>query len=67
MRQEIMKHPLLLDHRTEEEKKADVPVVVIRVVNLATLHNAACMGMGGNGCKRHGDEIRPLKEHQGAL
>lgn len=34
MRQEIERHPLLIDHRTEEEKKEQVPTVVIRVVCL---------------------------------
>ena len=34
MREEIMKHPMLIDHRTDEEKKAGVPEVVIRVIEL---------------------------------
>ena len=34
MREEVEQHPLLIDHRTEEEKKEQVPVVVIRVVCL---------------------------------
>ena len=34
MRDEVMKNPLLLDHRTDAEKKNNVPEVVIRVVNL---------------------------------
>lgn len=34
MREEIMKHKLLIDHRTGEEKKVGVPEVVIRVINL---------------------------------
>ena len=34
MREEIMKHKLLIDHRTGEEKKAGVPEVVIKVINL---------------------------------
>ena len=34
MRKEVEQHPLLIDHRTEEEKKEQVPVVVIRVVCL---------------------------------
>ena len=34
MRQEIMKHPLLIDHRTEEEKGKGEPEVAIRVVCL---------------------------------
>ena len=31
---EIMKHPLLIDHRTEEDKKKGLPEVIIRVINL---------------------------------
>lgn len=34
MREEIMKHPMLIDHRSADEKKAGVPVVVVRVINL---------------------------------
>lgn len=34
MREEIMKHPMLVDHRTSAEKEAGVPEVVIRVTNL---------------------------------
>lgn len=34
MREEIMKHPMLIDHRTSAEKEAGVPEVVIRVINL---------------------------------
>lgn len=34
MRDEIMKHPLLIDHRTEEDKKKGLPEVIIRVINL---------------------------------
>ncbi|MFA6831282.1 MAG: mechanosensitive ion channel family protein [Bacteroidaceae bacterium] len=34
MREEIMKHPLLLDHRTEEEKAAGVPQVMVRLTAL---------------------------------
>lgn len=34
MREEIMKHPMLIDHRSVDEKKAGVPVVVVRVINL---------------------------------
>lgn len=34
MREEIMKHKLLIDHRTGEEKKTGVPEVVIKVINL---------------------------------
>ena len=34
MREEVMKHPLLIDHRTAAEKKNGTPQVVIRVMNL---------------------------------
>jgi small-conductance mechanosensitive channel len=34
MREEIMKHPLLTDHRSAREKKENIPQVIIRVVEL---------------------------------
>jgi len=34
MREEIMKHPLLLDNRTAEERANNVPQVIIRVIKL---------------------------------
>ncbi|MDD4609853.1 MAG: mechanosensitive ion channel family protein [Bacteroidaceae bacterium] len=34
MREEIMKHPLLLDNRTAEERTNNVPQVIIRVIKL---------------------------------
>ena len=34
MRDEIMKHPLLIDHRSDADKKNGVPQVIIRVINL---------------------------------
>jgi len=34
MREEIMKHPLLLDHRTAEDKASGVPQVMVRVTAL---------------------------------
>lgn len=33
MRQEVSKHPNFIDHRTEEEKKSDVPLVTVRVIS----------------------------------
>lgn len=33
MRDEVSKHPNFLDHRSDEEKKADVPLVTVRVIN----------------------------------
>lgn len=34
MRDVIMKHPFLIDHRSEEEKKSGVPQIIIRVIHL---------------------------------
>jgi len=34
MREEIMTHPLLIDHRTEEQRRNEIPQVVIRVIEL---------------------------------
>ncbi|KAA6344903.1 Small-conductance mechanosensitive channel [termite gut metagenome] len=34
MREEIMKHPLLIDHRNAREKKDNIPQVIIRVIEL---------------------------------
>lgn len=34
MREVIMKHPLLIDHRSEEDKENNLPEVIIRVTNL---------------------------------
>ncbi len=34
MREEVMRHPLLIDHRTDTEKKNGIPEVPIKVVNL---------------------------------
>lgn len=34
MRDEVMKHPLLIDHRSEDEKQKGLPVVTVRVVEL---------------------------------
>lgn len=66
MRQEIMKHPLLLDHRTEEEKKADVPEVVIRVVNLCdsaiTLRAWAWAATAVNATVMKYDLLKSIKE-----
>lgn len=66
MRQEIMKHPQLLDHRTEEEKKADAPVVVIRVVNLGdsaiTLRAWAWAATAVNATVMKYDLLKSIKE-----
>ncbi len=34
MRDEIMKHPLLIDHRTDAEREKGVPEVIVRVISL---------------------------------
>ena len=61
-----MKHPLLLDRRTEEEKKADVPEVVIRVVNLGdsaiTLRAWAWAATAVNATVMKYDLLKSIKE-----
>ena len=66
MRDEIMKHPLLIDHRTEAEKKTDTPEVVIRVINLGdsaiTLRAWAWASSTGNAFVLKCDLLKSIKE-----
>ncbi len=66
MRDEIMKHPLLTDHRSEDEKKNGVPQVVIRVTNLGdsaiTLRAWAWASSAGNAFAMKCDLLKSVKE-----
>ena len=66
MREEIMKHPMLIDRRSEEDKKNDVPQVVIRVTNLGdsaiTLRAWAWAATNGNAFTMKCDLLKSIKE-----
>ncbi|MEG2513779.1 MAG: mechanosensitive ion channel family protein, partial [Bacteroidaceae bacterium] len=66
MRQVIMKHPLLIDHRTEEDKKNGVPMVTIRVTNLGdsaiTLKAWAWAATNGDAFVLKCDLLKSIKE-----
>ena len=66
MRDEIMKHPSLIDHRTEEEKKSGIPTVVIRVTNLGdsaiTLRAYAWAISSGGAFAMKCDLLKAVKE-----
>ena len=66
MRDEIMKHPLLIDHRTEQDKENGVPQVVIRVTNLGdsaiTMRAWAWASSAGNAFAMKCDLLKAVKE-----
>ena len=66
MRDEIMKHPLLIDHRTEQDKENGVPQVVIRVTNLGdsaiTMRAWAWASSAGNAFAMKCDLLKAIKE-----
>lgn len=66
MRDEIMKHSALIDHRTEDEKKSGVPQVVIRVTNLGdsaiTLRAYAWAATVGSAFAMKCDLLKAVKE-----
>jgi small conductance mechanosensitive channel len=66
MREEVMKHPLLIDHRTAAEKKNGTPQVVIRVMNLGdsaiTLRAWAWAGSTGDAFVLKCDLLKSIKE-----
>ncbi|MDO4161235.1 MAG: mechanosensitive ion channel family protein [Prevotellaceae bacterium] len=66
MRDEIMKHSLLIDYRTEEEKKNNVPQVVIRVINLGdsaiTLRAWAWASTSANATVMKFELLKSIKE-----
>ena len=66
MRDEIMKHPMLTDHRSDEERKAGVPQVVVRVISLGdsaiTLRAWAWAATPGNAFTMKCDLLKSVKE-----
>lgn len=66
MRDEVMKHPLLTDHRTEAEKANGTPQVVIRVIDLGdsaiTLRAWAWADSTGNAFVLKCDLLKSIKE-----
>ncbi len=66
MREEVMKHPLLIDHRSEEDKKNGVPQVIIRVIDLGdsaiTLRAWAWANNTGNAFVLKCDLLKAVKE-----
>ncbi len=66
MRDEIMKHPLLTDHRTDAEREAGAPQVAIRVTNLGdsaiTLRAWAWASTTGNAFTMKCDLLKAVKE-----
>ena len=66
MRDEIMKHPLLIDHRSEADKQKNIPQVIIRVTNLGdsaiTLRAWAWAASAGNAFAMKCDLLKAVKE-----
>ncbi len=66
MRDEIMKHPMLIDHRSDGERKAGVPQVVVRVIGLGdsaiTLRAWAWAATPGNAFTMKCDLLKSVKE-----
>lgn len=66
MRSEIMQHPMLIDRRTDKEKQAGVPAVVIRVINLGdsaiTLRAWAWAQTSGDAFAMKCDLLKAVKE-----
>ena len=66
MRDEIMKHPMLIDHRSDGERKAGAPQVVVRVISLGdsaiTLRAWAWAATPGNAFTMKCDLLKSVKE-----
>lgn len=66
MREEVMKHPSLKDHRSDEEKKKNAPVVTVRVINLGdsaiTLRAWAWANNSGEAFAMKCDLLKSIKE-----
>ena len=66
MREEVMKHPMLIDHRSDAEKEGGAPQVVIRVTNLGdsaiTLRAWAWAATAGNAFAMKCDLLKSIKE-----
>ncbi len=66
MRDEIMKHPMLIDHRSDAEREAGAPQVVVRVTALGdsaiTLRAWAWASTPGNAFTMKCDLLKSVKE-----
>lgn len=66
MEEEITKHPMLIDHRSDEDKLAKVPLVIIRVTALGnsaiTLKAWAWASNTGNAFAMKCDLLKSIKE-----
>jgi small-conductance mechanosensitive channel len=66
MQEETMQHPLLIDHRTAEDKAQDKPQVIVRVMSLGdssiTLRAWAWAGNSGNAFVMKCDLLKAIKE-----
>ena len=66
MREEIEKHPLLIDRRSKEEIESETPKVVIRVMQLGdssiTLRAWAWANTSGNAFVLEHDSLKAIKE-----
>lgn len=66
MRDEIMKHPMLIDHRTDAERSEGVPQVIVRVTELGdsaiTLRAWAWAATPGNAFTMKCDLLKSVKE-----
>ena len=66
MRDEVMKHPMLIDHRSDKEKEGGTPQVIVRVTNLGdsaiTLRAWAWAASAGNAFAMKCDLLKSIKE-----
>lgn len=66
MRDEVEKHPMLIDHRTEEEKAKNTEKVIIRITNLGdsaiTMRAYAWANTPGNAFTMKCDLLKSIKE-----
>ena len=66
MRDEIMKHPMLIDHRSDAERESGAPQVVVRVTALGdsaiTLRAWAWASTPGNAFTMKCDLLKSVKE-----
>ena len=66
MRDEVMKHPMLIDHRSDKEKEGGTPQVTVRVTNLGdsaiTLRAWAWAASAGNAFAMKCDLLKSIKE-----
>jgi len=67
MREEIMRHPMLIDHRAPEEKQTGTPQVIIRVIELGNfsikLKAWAWAANAGDAFVMKCDLLKSIKEH----